>query len=72
MLKTLLISYALSTGFLIPIVLVCKTAHFSNQYGQVFNTIWLVLVINLLTLQAKIKIVENIHIFLSIKKKRIL
>ena len=65
MLKTLLISYALSTGFLIPIVLVCKTAHFSNQYGQVFNTI------NLLTLQAKIEIVENIHIFLSIKKKRI-
>ena len=71
MLKTLLISYALSTGFLIHIVLGCKTAHFSNQYGQVFNTIWLVLVINLLTLQAKIEIVENIHIFLSIKKKRI-
>jgi hypothetical protein len=71
MLKTLLISYALSTEFLISIVLVCKTAHFSNQYGQVFNTIWLVLVINLLTLQAKIEIVENIHIFLSIKKKRI-
>jgi hypothetical protein len=59
MLKTLLISYALSTGFLIPIVLVCKTAHFSNQYGQVFNTIWLVLVINLLTLQAKKKMVDK-------------